>query len=192
MKAMDFPQPFVDWFWTMYKDLHVTIVVNRYKSQPIKVERGFMEGSPSSMAAFVLCLAPLMVAMEEILGGIQTNDDINHKVKAFADDMKLFLADPKEIPLAYDLICKFEAVSGMKMHRDPRREKCQALPFGEHRDIRNWPEWVTVKDSIKVVGAWFSNSKNLEKLNGDLVKNSFYCHSPTQPNTSWSDTAIGV
>ena len=31
--------------------------------------------------------------LEEVLEGIQTGDDINHKVKAFADDMKLFLAD---------------------------------------------------------------------------------------------------
>ena len=174
MKALGLPQEFVDWFWTMYKDLSVTIVVNSFKSLPIKVERGFMEGSPPSMAAFVLCLAPLMVSLEEVLEGIQTGDDINHKVKAFADDMKLCLADPKEIPVVYDLICKFEAVSGMKMHRDPRREKCQALPFGTHRDIQDWPEWVTVKDAIKVVGAWFSNIGNLEKLNGDLVKKVFF------------------
>ena len=60
------------------------------------------------------------------------------------------------------------------MHRDPRREKCQALPFGTHRDIQDWPEWVTVKDAIKVVGAWFSNIGNLEKLNGDLVKKVFF------------------
>ena len=174
MIALDFPPQFVEWFWTMYKDLCVMIVVNKYKSQPIPVKRGFMEGHPPSMAAFVLCLAPLMVVLEETLEGIQTVDDNIHKVKAFADDMKLFLSDPKEIPVAYDLICKFESVSGLKMHRDPKREKCQALPFGEHRNYQNWPEWVTVKDSIKVVGAYFSNSKNLEKLNGDLVKKSFH------------------
>ena len=174
MKALGFPQSFVDWFWTMYEDLSVTIVLNGYKSLPIKVKRGFMEGSPPSMSAFVLCLAPLMVGLEEVLEGIETKDGVNHKIKAFADDMKLFLADPKEISVAFDLITKFESVSGLKMHRDPKREKCQALPFGAHRSYLGWPGWVTVKDSIKIVGAWFSNSGELEKLNGDLVKKSFF------------------
>lgn len=174
MKGLGFPPQFIQWFWTMYKDLTVTIVINKYKSESIPVRRGFMEGSPPSMAAFVLCLAPLMVALEEVLAGIQTSDDKVHKVKAFADDMKLFVSDPEEITSAFNVICKFEAVSGLKMHRDPRREKCQALPFGAHRTFQNWPDWVTVKDSVKVVGAWFSNSNNLEKMNGDLIKKSFY------------------
>ena len=153
MKALDLPQEFESWFWTMYKDLSVTIVMNSYKSLPIKVERGFMEGSPPSMAAFVLCLAPLMLALEDVLGGIKTGDGELHKIKAFADDMKLFVGNLEEIPRAYGIISNFECVSGLLMHRDPRREKCQALPFGEHREVDSWPDWVTVKNSIKIVGA---------------------------------------
>ena len=174
MKAINLPPEFVNWFWTMYKDLCVTIVINKYKALPLQVKRGFMEGHPPSMGAFVLCLSPLMEALEENLQGIQTQDEEIHRIKGFADDLKLFLSDPSEIPVAYDLICRFEAVSGLKMHRDPKREKCQALPFGNHRNYQNWPSWVTVKDKIKVVGAWFSNKGDLEKLNGDLVKKSFH------------------
>ena len=182
MKALDLPQEFMSWFWTMYKDLSVTIVINSYKSLPIKVERGFMEGSPPSMAAFVLCLAPLMLALEDVMGGIKTGDGELHKIKAFADDMKLFVGNLEEIPRAYGIISNFECVSGLLMHRDPRREKCQALPFGEHREVDSWPDWVTVKNSIKIVGAWFSNIESREKLNGkdqaigpDFNASSFIC-----------------
>ena len=61
------------------------------------------------------------------------------------------------------------------MHRDPKREKCQAVPFGDHKEYQNWPEWVTVKNKIKVVGVVFSNDEHIDKLNSDLVEKSFYC-----------------
>ena len=56
------------------------------------------------------------------------------------------------------------------MHRDPARNKCQALPFGQHREHRNWPRWITVKDEVKIVGAIFSNQGgSIEKLNSNLA-----------------------
>ena len=60
------------------------------------------------------------------------------------------------------------------MHRDPGRGKCQALPFGKHREHQDWPNWITVKDEVKIVGAIFSNKGDLEKLNGSLVSKCFF------------------
>ena len=89
-------------------------------------------------------------------------------------DLKLFLKEIEEIPKAYEVICNFENVSGLKMHRDPKRGKCQAIPFGKHRENLVWPEWISVKSSMKVVGAMFSNNEDFEKLNSDLVEKCFY------------------
>ena len=74
MKELGFPTEFREWFWMMYRDLYVNIVLNRYKSNPIKVSRGFMEGHSASMAAFVVSLIPLMKYMDEGLVGIATPD----------------------------------------------------------------------------------------------------------------------
>ena len=60
------------------------------------------------------------------------------------------------------------------LHRDPNREKCQALPFGDHRHFQNWPDWITVKDKIKIVGGIFSNSQSFEIVNSELVRKIFY------------------
>ena len=92
----------------------------------------------------------------------------------FADDLKVFLRDTSEIESVYGIICSFEKVSGLKMHRDPARGKCQALPFGSHRQFQSWPDWVSVKDKIKVVGGLFSNRETCEKVNSDLVAKCFY------------------
>ena len=150
------------------------IVINRYKSEKIHIERGFMEGHAPSMAAFVIALIPLMTSLEEGMTGIVTPDDKCHKVKMFADDLKLFIKDLNEIEFLYDRICKFERISGLNMHRDPSRDKCQALPFGRHREYNEWPGWVSVKNKIKVVGAFFSNNECIDKLNTENVSKAFY------------------
>ena len=162
MRALHIPEEFIEWFWMMYKNLGIMLVINNVRSDVMKVKRGFMEGHPPSMAAFVVGMIPLMKSLEDKLTGIKVDEGERHKIKLFADDMKLFLANPKEIDEAYDIIEKFEHVSGLEMHRDPARQKCQALPFGEHRSYGEWPEWVTIKEEMKVVGAMFSNKESLE------------------------------
>ena len=174
MKKLGIPEEFIKWFWTMYTDLTVEIRVNQGRSGRIMVERGFMEGHPPRMAAFVLQLVPLTYALEEVITGIKVNEKI-HKVKSFADDVKLFLKDLSELETCYKAIEKFEKISGLEMHRDPGREKCQALPFGKHKEEDRWPTWVTVKTSIKVVGIVYTNEhQNLEKINQEQVEKNFY------------------
>ena len=56
MKRVGIPPEFIKWFWMMYEDLSINIVVNKYRSDKIIVQRGFMEGHPPSMAAFVISL----------------------------------------------------------------------------------------------------------------------------------------
>ena len=174
MKKIEVPQCFLDWFWMMYKDLYVIIVLNRYKSNKIYVKRGFMEGHPPSMAAFVVSLVPLMYCLEEKLLGIRTPDQKCHKYKFFADDLKLFLNNMEELVSIYDVVCNFEKISGLEMHRDPTREKCQALPFGSHRGYQRWPAWISVKNKIKIVGGIFSNNESFESINSELVSKCFY------------------
>ena len=174
MTRLGIPSDFISWFWSMYNELFIVIVINKFKSEKIYIKRGFMEGHPPSMAAFVISLVPLMLSLEGVMSGIITPDDKCHKIKMFADDLKAFIKDIDEVDAIYDVICNFENVSGLMMHRDPRRDKCQALPFGSHKANKDWPEWVSVKSKMKVVGAIFSNNECIDKLNSGLVSKSFY------------------
>ena len=93
MKHLGVPQPFIDWFWTMYNALYVIIVLNTYKSEKIYVERGFMEGHPPSMFSFVVSLIPIMHSLEEKFTGIVTINAKTLKLKMFLDYLKLFIKD---------------------------------------------------------------------------------------------------
>ena len=174
IQRLGIPQEFIDWFWSMYNELFIVIVINKYKSGKIRNERGFLEGHPPSMAAFCISMIPLMVSLEEVMSGIVTPDGRNHKIKLFADDIKCFIKDLEEIDPIYKVISNFESISGLMMHRDPKQDKCKSLPFGNHRQFQDWPEWVTVKSKIKVIGALFSNSESIDKLNSDLVSQAFH------------------
>ena len=81
----------------------------------------------------------------------------------FADDLKVFLRNINKIETVYEVICRFENVSGLKMHPDPTRGKYQALPFGVHRQFVQWSYWISVRDNIKVDGGLFSNKESFMK-----------------------------
>jgi hypothetical protein len=57
--------------------------------------------------------------LEEQILGIETPDHKCHKIKLFADDLKLFLRNTEELDLIYGIVCNFEKISGLEMHRDP-------------------------------------------------------------------------
>ena len=97
MKKIKIPEEFIEWFWMMYSKLGIMIVINKCKSEIMKVNGGFLEGQPPSMAAFVVSMITLMKAIEEILTGIKFKDRSIHKMKMFSDDMKLFIAEIREI-----------------------------------------------------------------------------------------------
>ena len=151
MVKLNIPNEFIRWFWKMYKNLGIIIVVNNCKSKILSVKRGFMEGHPSSMAAFVVSLIPFMLRIDKNLLGIKIKQKV-HKSKLFADDMKIFLKDLNEINLIENIISQFEQFSGVRLHRDPSRGKCQALPFGKHEEFQEWDKWrwISVREKIKV------------------------------------------
>ena len=78
---------------------------------------------------------------------------INHKTKLFADDLRLQLQDPREVLCVDETIKRFEKVSGLILHRDVSRKKCNVLTLGSHRNFSQWPSWV------------FSNNEDIKLLN---------------------------
>ena len=96
------------------------IVINKYKSEKIFIKRGSWKVQPPSMAAFVVAPIHIMLSVEEKMSGIVNPDDKINRIKLFVDDLKLFIKDLDVIGEVYDVICKFEKVSGSTLwtHRE--------------------------------------------------------------------------
>ena len=80
----------------MYRNLGIIIAINKCKSNVKKVQRGFMEGHPASMAGFVVSNVPLMIILENGIKGIKVKNKV-HNIKFFSDDLKAFIGDLSEI-----------------------------------------------------------------------------------------------
>ena len=170
MRYIGFPRKFIDWFFHLYKDLGIIINVNGYRSNVILNKRGFMEGHPPSMMAYVISTIPLINALETKLTGIKVFNTLFCS-RSFADDTKIFLSDPSEVYIVQDLVFAFEKVSGVMLHKDKSLKKCNVISFGNHRQYNNWPFWVNVTDKVKIIGGIFGNSCNIEHENSKIVKN---------------------
>ena len=70
-------------------------------------------------------------------------------------------------------ITKFEEVSGLILHRDISRKKCNVIRFGTHRSFDLWPPWVNTVTKSKIIGAIFSSEDDIEELNSsELQRNT--------------------
>ena len=164
------PKKFIDFFFNLYNDLSVVINVNNCITKPIRNMRGFMEGHPPSMQCFVVAITPFMIAMQNHLKGIQIDSQRKVKMLSFADDCKIVLREPGEVVGVYRILENFEKCSGIRIHKDRSRGKCNILTFGNHNEVIDWPFWVNKVEKMKVIGAFFSVNENIEKLNSDVVK----------------------
>lgn len=172
MKKFGIPVQFITWLKAMYDQLGISIVINGWKSDPISNDRGLLEGHSPSMQIYCMSSGPLLRALDRKLSGIRTWDGILHKNKSFADDLKLALRDPGEISCVDETIQRFEGVSGLILHRDVSRKKCNVLTFGSHRKFDGWPPWVNKVSKTKIIGAVFSNLDDIEHLNSMEVQRS--------------------
>ena len=135
--------------------------------------RGLMEGHSPSMQIYCLSSGPLLKAIDSKLSGIKTWDAKIHRTKSFADDLKICIQDPREVTGVDSTIQRFKAVSGLILHRDVRRKKCNVLSFGSHRGFTQWPLWVNKVTKTKIIGGIFSSDEDIEHLNSmELQRNT--------------------
>ena len=135
MKKIGFPGQFISWFWNLFRDAGIKISINNFGSSVLKNERGFFEGSPPSMAAWVVSSIALIIAIENSIQGIQLKDGRIFKSQNFADDGKVMLREPIEIFVVDEIVTRFEKVSGVRLHRDRSLRKCNVLSFGNHLEF---------------------------------------------------------
>ena len=173
MKKSGVPVQFVEWLKAMYDRLGITIVINGWQSDIILNRRGLMEGHSPSMQIYCWSSGPLLKALDSKLSGIKTWDLTIHRTKSLADDLKICIQDPREVTAVDNTIQRFEGVSGLILHRDVARKKCNVLSFGSHRGFTQWPLWVNRVTKTKIIGGIFSSDGNIEHLNSiELQRNT--------------------
>jgi hypothetical protein len=95
--AYGFGPGFIRIFKTLYRNITARILINGFASESIKIERGVKQGDALSCAIFIICIDPLLrnlnknrrVQEVKLLRKNATNEEINFKGAAYADDISI-------------------------------------------------------------------------------------------------------
>ncbi len=97
--AYGFGPGFIQIFKTLYRNItaRIFIQIAGFASESIKIEKGVKQGDALSCAIFIICIDPLMrnlnnnrrVEEIKLLRKNATNEEINYKGAAYADDISV-------------------------------------------------------------------------------------------------------
>ena len=158
----------------IYEDRITLPVVNNVIGSAVKNIRGSLsQGCPSSMNWFALGIDPLLVYLEKRLSGILISSiptcgpslrngalpapvEERYTVYGLADDVKPAVCKISEFSIVDTAARLFEQSSGCRLHRDPEKGKCQALPLGKWRNTLKQEDtglpYLRLSSSIRMVG----------------------------------------
>ena len=93
----------------------------------IPIRSGVRQGCPLSVALYALCLHPLIQALEDSLPCIKIGRNSQHgPVIAYADDVTVFVTNPKDFQVIQQVIQLYERATGAQLNSN----KSKALAIG--------------------------------------------------------------
>jgi len=94
-----------------------TIQINGQRSSPIPIRSSIHQGCPMSMLLFAICLNPLLCTLERNFAGIRIGrSGTKTTTVTNADDVKIFVTKPEEIPIMREALLRYEAALGAKVN----------------------------------------------------------------------------
>ena len=143
------PPYLITWLQIILHNTHSKIIVNNSQTPRINIKRGIRQGCPLSMLMFIIGIEPLTrkLLSNPLIKGIQigkSNLSINH----YADDLTIFLTDPKSFTNIAQSLQTFSTYSGLQINET--KTKLLHLSF-----LRNFPHG-KINTSSKILGITFS------------------------------------
>ena len=136
----NFGETFIGHLKTLYKNAKSCIITNGYQSRYFEVSRGIRQGDSLSALLFIIQFEPLLakIRAEKDIKGISvnlrnTNISIDTKGCQYVDDTNSFISDIESTKKYFELIGKFEKLSGSKVNID--KTVCMSLNGGNKLDM---------------------------------------------------------
>jgi hypothetical protein len=107
MTAMGYPPPlFVDWLKTLYSITELCPLNGNGIVGTVDNAQSVRQGCPLSVHLFALYIEPLLVCLSRGIDGIEHYGKRN-KVRAYVDDLVVFVSSMKDVRRACEIILEF-------------------------------------------------------------------------------------
>jgi hypothetical protein len=137
----------------IYSKTVANIKVNGEKLEAIPLKSGTRQGYPLSPYIFNIVLEVLARAIrqqKEIKGIRIGNEEV--KISLFADDMIVYISDPKNSPRELNLINRFNEVSGYNINSNKSMAFLYTKDKQVEKEIRETTPFTIVTNNIKYLG----------------------------------------
>ena len=106
-----FPQQMITWLQSLYTNATSKFLVNGCLSESVTLYKSVRQGCPLSMALFVICMEPFIRTIDRDITGVNIYR-MNLKVRAYCDDVCVFVKDERDTNIVKNVLAKFRQVSG--------------------------------------------------------------------------------
>lgn len=149
MKAMGFGTKFVSWIVMCHDGITARFILDTL-SDPVKLLFSIRQGDPMASVLYVIYIEPLIRRLNKDVKGVQISN-FKQASEAYMDDINTVVESEEDIVKVYDIVKKFEKVSGAILNRSPN--KCKIMGLGQWIDKCDYPlPWMTVVDELKISG----------------------------------------
>ena len=197
LETYGFGENFIRWIKILYTDIHSSVLVNQFISEPIDIGRGVRQGCALSPLLYVLCLEPFInqVRLDTDIHGLPLPGS-RHTAKCvyYADDGTAILNDLLSCKRLLYKSQLFERASGSKINVT----KTRGMFLGKWKTRSDHPFGISWVDSTKLLGNTLGNflsnddiwSKTLGKIEKTL--NSFKSRSMSFKGKAYAINSLAL
>lgn len=164
MQKMRINERFINLIGLIRQTSFSRILINGRLSTEIQIKRSVRQGDPLSMHLFVLYLEPLIQKLNQVCNGQM---DL---LSVYADDICIVVEDVHVLDRIKEIFERFGRVSGASLNI----LKTECMIIGEINDVPQQPRWLSINQTLKVLGVVYSNDfKLMIEINWTKVTDSF-------------------
>ena len=156
LKIYGFGQNFIRWVKILYTDIHSSVMVNQFISEPMNLLRGVRQGCALSPLLYVLCLEPFanQVRLDNDIHGLSIpGSHDSAKCVFYADDGTGILSDLDSCKRLLAKSSLFGRASGSKLNIT----KTRGMFLGKWKSRSDHPFGISWVESTKLLGNTLGN-----------------------------------